>query len=463
MFSSRRMRNRILFFATLIFSSMSVFGGRLFPNPLRTPNSSGVLATYSTIGGIDANNPFFQNLGTNGRTCNTCHISSSAWGITPADVQEKFNRTQGTDPIFRTNDGSNCPSADVSSVSARRSAYSQLLSKALIRVSVAVPANAEFQIVGIQDPYNCPETTATAPALYRRPLPAANLTFLSTMMWDGRETVFGAIPKKSINLAQSLTNQATDATTGHAQGAAPPTPEQLAQIVGFETGLYSAQISDNRAGDLTARGANGGPIHLSQQDFYVGINDSLGGDPTGASFNPNVFSLYGKWAQWNESPAQFAVVRGEHLFNNLPIPITNVGGLNDALGQEVIMGTCTTCHDSPNAGNHSFSVPLAIGTTAFPAMSALDIAGLPVYSVQCNATAATVQVTDLGRALISGKCADIGKVKGPVLRALAARSPYFHNEAAVTLNDAVNFYDQRFSLSLTAQQKADLVAFLQTL
>ena len=127
------------------------------------------------------------------------------------------------------------------------------------------------------------------------------------------------------------------------------------------------------------------------------------------------------------------------------------------------MGTCTTCHDSPNAGNHSFSVPLAIGTTAFPAMSALDVAGLPVYSVQCNATGATVQVTDLGRALISGKCADIGKVKGPVLRALAARAPYFHNGAAVTLNDAVNFYDQRFSLSLTTQQKADLVAFLQTL
>src|SRR5207237_3733752 len=148
-------------------------------------------------------------------------------------------------------------------------------------VSVAVPANAEFQIINIQDPYNCAETTATNPALYRRPLPATNLGFLSTIMWDGRETIFGAIPKKSINLMQSLTNQATDATLGHAQGAAAPTPEQLSQTVAFETGLYTAQANDQRAGNPNASGATGGPEYLSKQNFYVGINDSPGGEPVG--------------------------------------------------------------------------------------------------------------------------------------------------------------------------------------
>jgi hypothetical protein len=148
----------------------AVLGGKILPNPLHTPDASGVLATYSTNGAIDINNPFFQNLGTNGRTCNACHISSSAWSVTPRDVAEKFKDSDGTDPIFRTNDGSNCPSSDVSTVSARRTAYSQLLNKALIRVSIAVPSNAEFRIVDIQDPYKCPETTATTPALYRRPL-----------------------------------------------------------------------------------------------------------------------------------------------------------------------------------------------------------------------------------------------------------------------------------------------------
>ena len=74
-----------------------------------------------------------------------------------------------------------------------------------------------------------------------------------------------------------------------------------------------------------------------------------------------------------------------------------------------------------------------------------------------------VQVTDLGRDLISGNCADVGKVKGPLLRGLAARARYFHNGSAATLGNVVDFYDQRFHLSLTERQKADLVAFLQTL
>ena len=72
-------------------------------------------------------------------------------------------------------------------------------------------------------------------------------------------------------------------------------------------------------------------------------------------------------------------------------------------------------------------------------------------------------VTDPGRALISGKCADIGKLKGPILRGLAARAPYFHNGSAATLLDVVEFYNQRFNLSFTEQQKSDLVAFLKTL
>jgi cytochrome c peroxidase len=274
----------VLPFVAMLLGSITLFGGKFLPNPLMTPDSSGVLATYNTNGGIDINNAFFQDLGANGRTCNTCHISTSAWTITPADVQAKFAATQGMDPIFRTNDGSNCPSADVSTVSSRSMAYSQLLTKGLIRVSETVPANAEFEIVDIQDPYNCPETNAINPAMYRRPLPATNLNFLSTIMWDGRETVFGATPGKSIDLNQSLINQAIHATSGHAQGTTQPTPQQLSQIVAFETGLFTAQEKDQHAGSLTTQGALGGPVNLSRQNTFVGINDSLGGDPTGATF-----------------------------------------------------------------------------------------------------------------------------------------------------------------------------------
>ena len=65
--------------------------------------------------------------------------------------------------------------------------------------------------------------------------------------------------------------------------------------------------------------------------------------------------------------------------------------------------------------------------------------------------------------MISGKCADIGKTKGPILRGLAARAPYFHNGSAATLADVVSFYDVRFHLNLSEQEKADLVAFLRSL
>jgi cytochrome c peroxidase len=88
---------------------------------------------------------------------------------------------------------------------------------------------------------------------------------------------------------------------------------------------------------------------------------------------------------------------------------------------------------------------------------------LPLITVMCNTTGEVIQVTDVGRAMVTGKCADIGKFKGPILRGLAGRAPYFHNGSAATLMDAVNFYDTRFVLHLSQQNKDDLVAFLKTL
>lgn len=443
---------------TVVASGAAVFAGSNLPNPLITLDTSGLLSTYSTAGGIDLSNPFFQSLGRNGRSCSSCHQPGDAWTVTPPHIQARFYFSGGNDPIFRTNDGANCPSADVSSFQARKSAYSLLLQKGLIRVSLPVPSTADFSIQNIQDPYSCPETTSSQPALYRRPLPSTNLDFLASVMWDGRETVKGQA------ISADLAQQSIDATLGHAQAAAPPSAQQVSQIVSFETALYTAQVYDWKAGDLTSNGAAGGPKSLSAQPFYLGINDVLGADPTGAPFNPVVFTPYAAWANATGKNAAMrqSIARGETLFNTLPITITGVAGLNDLPGLQTVNGTCTTCHDTPNAGNHSVSLAIKIGTTDYPAMPALDITGLPVYTVAC-ADGSQLQVTDLGRAMVTGKCADVGKLKGPVLRGLAARAPYFHNGGAKTLLDAVDFYDQRFGLNLTMQQKQDLVNFLNTL
>jgi cytochrome c peroxidase len=79
------------------------------------------------------------------------------------------------------------------------------------------------------------------------------------------------------------------------------------------------------------------------------------------------------------------------------------------------------------------------------------------------ATGARQQTTDPGRALITGKWADVGKFKTPVLRGLAARAPYFHNGMAASLDELVDFYDTRFAIGLSMQERRDLIAFLNAL
>src|SRR6185369_15279496 len=199
-------------------SGTAIFAGSGVPTPLLTLDDSGILSTYTENHRINLDSAFFKSLGTNGRSCFTCHQPQDAWTVTPRNIQTRFLFTCGQDPIFRTVDGANCPSADVSTVEKRRSAYSLLLKKGLIRISLAVPTTADFSIQDIQDPYNCPETNSVTAAMYRRPLPTTNLGFLATVMWDGRETVKGA------PIASDLATQAVDATLTHAQGAEAPTP-----------------------------------------------------------------------------------------------------------------------------------------------------------------------------------------------------------------------------------------------
>ncbi|MGI9102324.1 MAG: hypothetical protein ACR2IF_07740 [Terriglobales bacterium] len=423
------------------------------PNLLPFSNPSGIASTFHTTGTIDLSTAFFQNLGSNGRTCVTCHQPSDGWTVTPAHIQARFAASGGLDPIFRPVDGANCPTADVSTVQARQAAYSMLLNKGLIRVSIGVPATADFQVIGIDDPYACPETTTAGLALFRRPLPGTNLPFLTTVMWDGRESQPGQ------SLHDSLKHQAMDATLGHAQAAVAPTDEQLEQIVAVETANFTAQSMDRSAGILNAQQASGGPVPLSQQSFSPGINDPLG--PPG-TFDQVAFTIYPKWAGLN-SPTRSSIARGEALFNTLPITISGVAGLNDKTGVPAsFTGSCTTCHNTPNVGNHSVPLAINIGVTDYPALPPLDTTGLPIYTIQCT-NGTTVQVTDPARALITGKCKDIGKTKGPILRGLAARAPYFHNGSAATLRDVVEFYNNRFNLQLTEQQKQDLAAFLGAL
>ena len=65
--------------------------------------------------------------------------------------------------------------------------------------------------------------------------------------------------------------------------------------------------------------------------------------------------------------------------------------------------------------------------------------------------------------MTTGKWNDIGKFKVPSLRGLETHSPYMHNGFSGDLLDILDFYDNRFQIGLSAQDKADLRAFLVTL
>ncbi len=425
-------------------------------------NASGILRTLNTEGIFDRDNAFFRELGSNGRTCATCHQPAQAWTITPSEVQDRFERTSGLDPIFRANDGSNCEGADISTVHKRRAAFSLLLTKGLIRVSLRVPAAAEFEIVDVEDPYRCGGPLST-PSLYRRPMPTANLRFLSAVMWDGRATV----PARGIK--EDLAAQALDAIVGHAQGSA-PSDAQLREIVEFESGLVAAQALDRVAGSLDAAGARGGPQLLAAQPFCIGINDPLGILPStpgscaakSRGLDPVAFTLFGGWSAEAAAQRQ-ALARGETLFNTRRFVIEGVPGLNgepvDPVSGPIPTGTCSVCHNTPNAGNHSVAMPLNIGVAA----AARRTPDLPLYTLRSALTGELLQTTDPGRAMVTGKWRDIGKFKGPTLRALAARAPYFHDGSAATLADVIDFYNTRFQIGLTDRERADLLAFLRAL
>lgn len=296
-------------------------------------------------------------------------------------------------------------------------------------------------------------------------------------MFDGRESLTYPLNNQqtfSANLNADLTQQAIDATLTHAQALQPPTATQLSQIVSFELALNSAQLYDFFAGNLYGqKGSVGGPQLLPTQQYYPGINDSLGGDPDGKQFNPNVFTLYNSW-QNSRNPQQASIARGQQIFNTQPLTITDVPGLTT--GTQPIAGTCTTCHDAPNVGDHSFPLPLDIGTghslqhetdpNIMAGLQQLQQPTLPVFELVCTQgpeAGQTFYTSDPGKALISGQCTDISRIKGPILRGLASRAPYFHNGAAANLSQVVNFYNKRFQIGLTSQQMQDLINFLQTL
>jgi cytochrome c peroxidase len=412
----------------------------------RAANPSGWAESVSLSGDIDRSNPFFQERGTNGRTCETCHDAATGWTITPTFAQAQFRTTGGLAPLFRPHDASTNPAADHSTVSQRANLYRLVTSRGLIHTPQAVPAGAEYELSRIDDPYG--SSTTNGFLRFRRPNPISNEGLTQTVTWNG----INHPPRDLLQIVANL------ATMFHAQRRDPLPGDDQRAMAEFMAGLIHAQVEDRLAGRLDADGGRGGVRALAQETFVMGEND-----PASPGFNAEVFTLFGAWAGLTGSArneARAAIARGEALFNTKGFVIQDVAGLNDALGRPAIRGTCSTCHNTPNVGHHSVFRPMNIGTAADSAPGSSE---LPRLHVVNRATRQVVRLTDLGQGLDTGAWTDLGKFSVPRLRGLASRAPYFHAGSAESLGNVVDFYRFRFGINFQGSERDDLLAFLAAL
>jgi hypothetical protein len=393
-------------------------------------NPDGQVTLVNRKGAVQTQgHPFFEALGANGRACVTCHQPADAMSISTATLRTRWNETNGRDPIFAAVDGSNCPDLPQD----RRESHSLLLERGLFRIALPWPPRTkpEFRIEVVRDPTGC-NTGRHLVSVYRRPRVAANLDQIAagpqgkSFMSDGREP--------------NLESQAISAILIHEQAASHPTLEQLRQIVDFETQLYMAQSADIRAGLLNEKD---GPAVLGPQNLAAG-KAALGQAPDDVL---RLFDVWRKARSASDSSSQIAfrasVARGGDVFF--------AHGFRDR-GAAV---TCASCH----AAGMTRWMDIGTANTA----DLQDAPDLPMFRITCETSGKAIYTHDPGRGLISGKCADVGAIVLGPIRGLAARAPYFSNGSARTLRDVVEFYDRRFGIGYTEQEKQDLVNFLNVL
>jgi cytochrome c peroxidase len=169
-----------------------------------------------------------------------------------------------------------------------------------------------------------------------------------------------------------------------------------------------------------------------------------------------------------------SVARGNDVFMFRQFWIRDAAHINSIGLGNPIKGTCSTCHNAQMTGQDLAPGWVDVGTTNYPTWTEppvfSDKAALPVFKLTCDKSAPphpylgrVIYTNDPGRALITGKCVDIGSIVMGQFRGLAARAPYFSNGSAKTLRELVDVHDRRFDMKLTEQEKVDLANFLSVL
>jgi hypothetical protein len=425
-----------------IAAAHATLGGVLEP----VLNPAGLAATVHLSGAIDRTNPFFENMGTNGRTCESCHDARAAWTTSALLNKLLFELTAGTHPIFVSlHDSGNRPDAPTGTLSEKRAAFKTLLDFGVHRFTRTNHVGTDYDVTAVDDPWGW--STVASFSNFRRP--GTNMGNVNRVA----STTTTGTPNPTVRT--QLEGSVNGATLFHAQGTVPVPVEKRAAATDFMLGLSFAQLIDFGAGRLDAGGARGGPVNLAAEpypvagrfDLYDAWVDACGDGP----------GVKHRCSARNRKREQIA--RGQDLFNNLQFNVSGVAGLNDELGVPVLTTTCSGCHRAKNVGSSTSVRFMDIGVAA----EANRASFLPLLTVQNRTTGEIKKTTDLGRALNTQLWADIGKVRVLGLRGLASRAPYFHAGQAKNIGAVLSFYARRFNIAFTSSQRADLEAFLLAL
>jgi hypothetical protein len=479
-------------------------GGRL-PAEVEYANGFGRLGVVNAGGAVDTRgHAFFEPIGGNGRACVTCHQPADAMSLSVATIRRRWEESNGADPLFAAIDGKDCPHLP----QGEASSHSLLLNRGLIRVFLPWPPRAadgspvepEFDIEVVRDPTGCnthPEYGLTSAnpqiSVYRRPRQAANLKYVVAAEFgvgpfsikDARPAARDPETGRLVNMNMmadarepTLKTQAVSAGLTHLEMSKAPSAADLQEIMAFEMQIYAAQRYHASAGALDEPG---GPPALGPNALAAGRTSVLGNNTTNF-----VFPMGESWRHLprtgvpdEDERASFreSVARGHDVFFLRTFWIRDAMHINNVGLGNPIKRTCSTCHGMHMTGMDTANGWMDVGTTNLPWASepqrspwASQQAELPLFKLTCTRAHAphpflgrTIYTQDPGRALITGKCNDIGAIVMQQFRGLAARAPYFSNGSAGSLRELVDFYDRRFNIQYSEQEKQDLVNFLSTL
>lgn len=396
-------------------------------NPHSFPSGPGNGRGCIDINGMSGEDMFRKPLpGSNGRSCASCHVPKDNFTLTPAHVVKLLARNPN-DPLFNRIDADD-PNAETLTF--------EHMKKGLIRVGLTLPPNMDL----IDEVGNVTTPPDRKIYVWRSVPSIADSVLTAPYQLDGREL--------------TLEQQAQGAITSHSEAGVFPS-QVLRRIADFQRRVFSSdrsrRVAHGAVGDvedrlvLNAEETRGRQVYKQVCESCHGggskttIVDRVVHDTGFPALRPDGTVLY-------RTDASFPVLASQpsNEFMNVATSFETYLALIDATSHE---------HFSKDAGFPTLRFRFYKDASRRQVIAELPPAlpnGDPLGDIPLDENdnpivgpnfALQAFTTDPGRAAITGNPYDFEAFDIPTLRGIAKTAPYFHDNSAKTLEEAVNVYN----------------------